>query len=103
MLNVQKYEMRSDADRNAFGNAALSMCRAVKNISGINSANYYWVNANQFGCIIDFENGAWGPGAANQISEVIKANFAVADLSTLVSNEFWMTARGGTDNYAMSK
>ena len=103
MLNVQKYEMRSDADRNAFGNAALSMCRAVKNMSGINSANYYWVNANQIGFIIDYETGAWGPGSANQDANVIKANFAVADLSTLVSNEFWMTARGGTDNYEISK
>ena len=53
---------RSDADRNAFRNAALSMCRSVKSMSGINSANYYWVNANQIGFIIDFENGAYCPG-----------------------------------------
>ena len=105
MLNMQKYEMRSDADRNSFGNSALALCRAAKKLSGINSANYYWVNANQIGFIIDFESGSWGPGASSNQDdpELVRANFALADLSTQIANEFWMTARVGTDNYELSK
>ena len=60
MLNVVKMEMHSGADRNAFGNLALDFCRAAKAVSGVNSANYFWVNPNLIGFIIDFQDGAWG-------------------------------------------
>ena len=55
MLNVVKMEMHSGADRNTFGNLALDFCRAAKAVSGVNSANYFWVNPNLIGFIIDFQ------------------------------------------------
>ena len=35
MLHITKNEMRSDADRNAFGLAALAVCKAAKNTNGV--------------------------------------------------------------------
>ena len=102
MLNVCKFEMLSGADRNSFGNSALAFCRAAKAIQGVNSANYYWVNPNLIGFIIDFEDGSWGPGAEAN-AQVMKANFALSDLSSMVSNEFWATARSGTDSYNLAQ
>ena len=36
MLHITKNEMRSDADRNSFGLAALAVCKAAKNAEGVN-------------------------------------------------------------------
>ena len=60
MLHITKNEMRSDADRNAFGLAALAVCKAAKNTNGVNDAKFFWINPNLIGIIVDAEAGAWG-------------------------------------------
>ena len=51
MLHIGKYEMRSDADRDAFGHAALAVCKAAKSVEGVNDAKFFWVNPNLIGII----------------------------------------------------
>jgi hypothetical protein len=102
MLNVVKMEMHSGADRNAFGNLALDFCRAAKAVSGVNSANYFWVNPNLIGFIIDFQDGAWGPGATPDAAAT-RANFALGDISSMVTNEYWMSAGAGTHSYTIAQ
>lgn len=102
MLNVVKTEMHSGADRNTFGNLALDFCRAAKAVSGVNSANYFWVNPNLIGFIIDFREGAWGPGAAPDAAAT-RANFALGDISVMVTNEYWMSAGAGTHSYTIAQ
>ena len=41
MLHIGKYEMRSDADRDAFGHAALAVCKAAKSVEGVNDAKFF--------------------------------------------------------------
>ena len=60
MLHITKNEMRSDADRNSFGLAALAVCKAAKNAEGVNDAKFFWINPNLIGIIVDAEAGAWG-------------------------------------------
>ena len=102
MLNVVKMEMHSGADRNTFGNLALDFCRAAKAVSGVDSANYFWVNPNLIGFIIDFQEGAWGPGATPDAATT-RANFALADISAMVTNEYWMSAGAGTHSYTIAQ
>ena len=46
MLHITKNEMRSDADRNSFGLAALAVCKAAKSAEGVNDAKFFWINPN---------------------------------------------------------
>ena len=102
MLQISKYEMHSRADRNTFGNAALSVCKAAKSSPGVNDAKYYWVNPNLIAFIVDADAGSWGAGA-QPTAEVMKAQFDLSDISTQVANETWMGAREGTDNFNLAK
>tara|TARA_B100000963_G_C22586521_1_gene653390 strand:+ start:1096 stop:1404 length:309 start_codon:yes stop_codon:yes gene_type:complete len=102
MLHIAKYEMRSDADRNAFGMAALGVCNAAKVNDGVNDAKFFWVNPNLIGIIVDAEKGAWGSDA-DPSADVMKAFFVLADLSNQVSNEIWMSASIGEERFKMTK
>ena len=102
MLQISKFEMHSGADRNQFGNAAFNLCKAARATPGVVDAKYYWVNANCIGFIIDADPGAWGPGSAST-AETAKASFALADVSSQTSNEHWMGAREGTENYNLAQ
>ena len=101
MLHIGKYEMRSDADRNAFGLAALAVCKAAKNVEGVNDAKFFWVNPNLIGLIVDAEKGVWGSDA-DPTPETMKAFFDLADLSNQVSAEIWMSAGIGEERFNMT-
>ncbi len=102
MLHIAKYEMRSDADRNSFGLAALSVCKAAKASDGVNDAKFFWVNPNLIGIIVDAEKGAWGSDT-DPTPQTMKAFFDLADLSNQVSNEIWMSAGIGEERFKMTK
>ena len=95
-------EMQSGADRNTFGNMALDFCRAAKAVSGVNSANCFWVNPNLIGFIIDLQESAWGPGAPPDAA-AMRANFTLGDISAMVTNEYWMSAGAGTHCYTIAQ
>ena len=101
MLHIGKYEMRSDDDRNAFGLADLAVCKAAKNVEGVNDAKFFWVNPNLIGLIVDAEKGVWGSDAA-PTPETMKAFFDLADLSNQVSAEIWMSAGIGEERFNMA-
>ena len=102
MLHIAKYEMRSDADRNSFGLAALAVCKAAKSNDGVNDAKFFWVNPNLIGIIVDAEKGAWGSDT-DPTADVMRAFFDLADLSNQVSNEIWMSAGIGEERFKMTK
>ena len=102
MLHIGKYEMRSDADRNAFGLAALAVCKAAKSVDGVNDAKFFWINPNLIGIIVDADKGVWGSDA-DPSPETMKAFFDLADLSNPVSNEIWMSAGVGEERFKMTK
>ena len=101
MLHIGKYEMRSDADRTAFGLAALAVCKAAKNVEGVNDAKFFWVNPTLIGLIVDAEKGVWGSDA-DPTPETMKAFFDLADLSNQVSAEIWMSAGIGEERFNMT-
>ena len=101
MLHIGKYEMRTDAARNAFGLAALAVCKAAKNVDGVNDAKFFWVNPNLIGLIVDAEKGVWGSDA-DPSPETMKAFFDLADLSNQVSAEIWMSAGIGEERFNMA-
>ena len=101
MLHIGKYEKRSDADRNPFGLAALAVCKAAKNVEGVNDAKFFWVNPNLIGLIVDAEKGVWGSDA-DPTPETMKAFFDLADLSNQVSAEIWMSAGIGEERFNMA-
>ena len=102
MLYISKNEMRSDADRNAFGLAALAVCKVAKSTEGVNDAKFYWINPNLIGIIVDAEAGTWGADVEPS-ADAMKAFFDLADLSNQVSNEIWMSAGIGEERYNIAK
>ena len=102
MLHITKNEMRSDADRNAFGLAALAVCKMAKSINGVNDAKFFWINPNLIGIIVDAEAGAWGADVEPS-ADAMKAFFDLADLSNQVSNEIWMSAGIGEERFNIAQ
>tara|TARA_B100000989_G_scaffold226694_1_gene173851 strand:+ start:224 stop:532 length:309 start_codon:yes stop_codon:yes gene_type:complete len=102
MLHITKNEMRSDADRNSFGLAALAVCKAAKSAEGVNDAKFFWINPNLIGIIVDAEAGAWGADV-EPTAEAMKAFFDLADLSNQVASEIWMSAGIGEERFNMAK
>ena len=102
MLHITKNEMRSDADRNAFGLAALAVCKAAKNTNGVNDAKFFWINPNLIGIIVDAEAGAWGADV-DPSAGAMKAFFDLADLSNQVASEIWMSAGVGEERFNMAQ
>ena len=100
MLHITKNEMRSDADRNAFGLAALAVCKAAKSTNGVNDAKFFWINPNLIGIIA--EAGAWGADV-DPSADAMKAFFDLADLSNQVASEIWMSAGVGEERFNMAQ
>ncbi len=103
-LHVSKFERRDNADRNELGLAALESCRANREIPGVISSLYYWVNPDEIAIITDAEPGAFGPGSGNApVPRSVKAMFALSDLAKSTSYEAWADARAGTETYNVSQ
>lgn len=103
-LHLVKWERREGAERDAFGNAALAVCRHARSIDGVRSARFYWANADTIGLVVDAEPGAWGPNSGNgPTPDAAKNMFHLSDLSRQVSSEFWVEAGQGEQTYRMSR
>jgi len=101
-LYVSKWRVNNGGDRAKFGVLALDMCKQAKTESGVDDARFYWCDANTIGFVISAKVGSWGPGSSIS-GATNKAIFALADISQVVSDESWMSARDGEDNYNASR
>lgn len=103
-LHVAKFERMGNADRNDLALAALEVCRAAKEVAGVNDCRFFWVDPNEIAILTDAEPGAWGPGSNAELSpRNYKAMFTLADLARNTLSETWVDARAGEDNYKLSQ
>jgi hypothetical protein len=101
-LFVSKWRVNKGGDRATFGTLALAMCKQAKTEEGVGDARFYWCDANTIGFIVEAEAGRWGPGS-NPSGATNKAIFALADISQVISDESWMSAKLGESNYESSR
>ena len=82
-IQIQVWERRDNADRNALGNAALDLCRTSR-IDGIRSARFYWHGADAVVLLTDGETDALNDlgNAAKTTADRSRALFALSDLAT---------------------
>lgn len=100
-LFISKWRVNSGIDRATFGQLALAMCKQAQTEDGVDDARFYWCDANTVGLIISAAVGKWGPGS--KISGATnKTIFALADISHVIMDESWMSARDGESNYQSS-
>jgi hypothetical protein len=103
-LHVTKWERRPNADRDAFGRAALAVCGNARAIEGVRDARFYWVNADTIGMVVNAEVGAYGQNSGVQATpEQAKGLFALSDLARNTLQEFWGEAGAGEATYRLSR
>ena len=93
MLQVSKWELKSGANRDDFGIAALNFCKNAKSNSGVSDAKFYWQNPNVIALIVEHD-GSWGPNVEPS-GQTMKAFFDLADLSSCTMDEPWIEASLG--------
>lgn len=103
-LHVAKWERRDNADRDALGSAALTVCRNARGVDGVRNARFYWANPDTVAIMVDAEPGSWGPGSGSgPTPEGAKAMFGLSNLARMTSSETWGEARTGEEAYRMSR
>jgi len=95
---VSKWRVNKGSDRVTFGERALKLCRQAKSESGVSDARFFWCDANTIGFLIEASPGHWGPGSSPSGS-TNKAIFDLANISQVISDETWMSAKQGQNNY----
>lgn len=89
-------ERRDNADREAFGNAAVAVCKASRGQDGISSARFFWYTADTIVFLVEGDTAALdAPGTP----ESAAAGFVMSDLARLVSNWRLLDPRAGVENY----
>jgi hypothetical protein len=93
-----KWDRYPTSDRNAFGLAALNLCRALRTQPKIRSARFYWVTGNMVAIVVEGEPDCFDYNPEPD-PEVGKAAFALADLAHQESIETWGDAGVGERNW----
>lgn len=96
-VEIMVVERRDSTDRVEFANAALSSCRAVRGMDGINSAKFYWHLADSIVFIMEGERDVLDKLEENP--DYLQASFAISDLGRVVQNMRCNDPRAGQDNY----
>ncbi len=94
---VTHWERRDGADRNAFGMAALGLCRALKATDGVQDARFYWSGTDNLVVLTHVDSAEVlnrAPSAA-----LAAANFGLADLARETGSETWFDAATGKAMY----
>lgn len=90
------FERRDDTNREALGNAALTMCRAWRAREGIRSARFYWHQADTVVLWIEAEEGGFNSPAG---ADYLRAGFELADLARTTLYLRMTEPRTGEEQY----
>ena len=94
-IRLMKFERFPTTDRNAFARAVLQYCRLVRQQEKVQSSRFYWADGgNTVGLIIEGQPGCFDYNPEPD-PELLKAQFAIADLASLRMNETWADAGAG--------
>ena len=82
-IQIQVWERRDSADRNALANAALDICRASRATEGIRSSRFYWSGADTVVFLTDGETQALNDlGDGSKVTaDQARALFTLSDLA----------------------
>lgn len=91
-------------DRDAFANAALTLCRNARASDGVRNSRFYWANIDTIAVLVEADPGAWGPGSGSQpTADGAKAFFAMSDLAHSRAQETWGEAGRGKETFRLSQ
>ena len=100
-IQLQVWERRDSADRNALGNAALDLCRASRATEGIRSSRFYWNGADAVVFLTDGETAALDALAdgAKVSADQARALFTLSDLAKATLSMRLAEPRAGEETY----
>lgn len=96
-LGITYWDRRDSTDRNAFGNAALGVCRAMRKRDGINDCRFFWQNSDTIMILTEAESKEAfdrRPGA-----DVLQAMFAMSDAARPTGSGEFMSPSDGMRAY----
>ena len=96
-IQLTVFERRDNADRDALGNAALALCRAVRARDGIRSSRFYWIGADNIAILTEGEAAALD--AEDTRPELDRALFALTDLARGTTSWRLLEPRAGVEAY----
>jgi len=71
-IQLSIWERRDNGEREAMGNIALAVCRAIRKTKGITSSRYYWSGYEQIVFLTQGEAAALSNAGADNPVEVVK-------------------------------
>ncbi len=101
-IQLQVWERRDSADRNALGNTALDLCRISRAVDGIRSSRFYWNGADNVVFLTDGETAALDTlgDPAKVTADQARALFALADLANATLSMRLGEPRAGAEAYS---
>ena len=99
-MQVSWWERRDHADRDAFGQAALAHCRALRGQEGMRSARFYWLGPDTMVLVEDVES--LDIPSAGLTPDQARTLFALADLARQTRRERWQDAGRGEAFYRLA-
>jgi hypothetical protein len=94
-INVTHFERRDAADREDLGKTAFALTQALKAGDGVNSARFYWADADTIAIMVDTDTQSDTPPSA----DAARAMFALSDLARQTRNERWLDPGTGERTY----
>lgn len=87
-----RVERRDSASRDDFAEAALSFCRAIRGLEGVEECRYYWKPFDTIVILAEADSAnAWNTDSVL----LAKASFDLFDVGRLALYEHWLDARSG--------
>lgn len=96
-LNV--FERRDNADREALADAAMAMCRASRAREGITSSRFYWHRSETIVFLTEGEAAALDTMEQGAPEDFYRAGFALFDLAREIINWRLLDPRVGEKSY----
>lgn len=96
-LQVSYWERRDGADRNAFAQAALELCRATRAAPGVEDSRFYWTDPDTV--VIQTTAKSAEVFGSPPNGKVAASFFGLADLARQMRNEQWTEPRMGQAAY----
>ena len=91
-------------ERDAFANAALTLCRNARASDSVRNSHFYRADIDTIAVLVDADPSAYGQGSDNQpTSAGAKAFFAMPDLTHSRAQETWGKAGLGEETFRLSQ
>jgi len=95
-IQLTIFERRDNIERLNLGNAAFSLCKAIRAHDGIISSRYYWYGTDT---VVIMTEGSAAALDSLDSAEVITAAYNVTDLARMTTHWRLMDPQVGVENY----